>query len=173
MRTFPDSRNPVMLDYAPLDHQPHHQILVKTEDSASPDLSPVSSSLPFQFRFHPSKSTEHSTSLPHQSVYRFTEDSAHNLVPTWSDHHNLSSYSPATMSTHANHNHSRYDWDSSHLSFQYAKDYEDVDLPDLPLAGRDSSTDLSGSALSSGTEKAVRRRSSKGLSLLWNLCLTC
>ncbi|PFH48929.1 hypothetical protein AMATHDRAFT_195711 [Amanita thiersii Skay4041] len=64
------------------------------------------------------------------------------------------------MSSHLN-GHSRYDLASpAHQQFQYADEYDDVDLVDI--SGHNPSVaGLSGSALSSSAEKTVRRRSSK------------
>jgi hypothetical protein len=173
MRTFFESRQPI-LDYTPADHQ----VLVKTEDSASPDLSPTPSSYQYPLTlqqqysaFQALKSTDHLTSVSQQPVqaYRFGSNASHNFVPTWPNHHNnLTSYSPSSVSGHVD-GYTRYELDSSSQTFQYLDDYDDVDFTELPLPGRDSSslsslTDVSCSASSSGAEKAVRRRSSKGRS---------
>lgn len=167
MKSFADPRHVLHLQ---ADHHAQHQILVKTEHSESPDLSPAPSSLHhFQLKFHPSQSSpshtsnssEHLASLPsQQSVYRFGSNVPYNFAPAWPNQHHSSSYNPANMSGRAS-AHSRYD---AQQSFQYSEDYDEMDLSDLPLSGRASAslTDLSGSVLLSGAEKQVRRRSSKG-----------
>ena len=167
MRTYFESRQAI-LDYTPADHQ----VLVKTEDSASPDLSPTPSSFhqyPFSFHqqhtpFQALKSTDHLTSISQQPAqgYRFGSNTSHSFVPTWpNQHNNLTSYSPSDGYT-------RFELDSSSQTFQYLDDYDEVDFAELPLPGRDSSSlsSLTDVSSSSGAEKAVRRRSSKGWSPL-------
>jgi hypothetical protein len=170
MRTFFESRQAI-LDYTQADHQ----VLVKTEDSASPDLSPAPSSLQYPFGFHQQhssfqglKSADHLASISQQSIqaYRFGSNASHSFVPTWPNHpNNLTGYSPPSVSGHVD-GYARYDLDSASQPFQYFDDYDDVDVDfaEIPMPGRDSSslTDVSCSASSSGAEKAVRRRSSKG-----------
>ncbi|KAF8625103.1 hypothetical protein AX15_005575 [Amanita polypyramis BW_CC] len=172
MKSLSGPHHALLLDHIHADHRIHHQVLVKTEDSASPDLSPVPSSLHhFQLKFHPpqpspshaSNSPEHLALVPsQQSLYRFGSNVPCNFAPTWSDQHHSSAYNPTAMSARV-YGHSRYDIDPAQQSLQYSEDYDEVDLTDLPLSGRASVslTDLSGPALLSGAEKQVRRRSSK------------
>ncbi|KAF8624664.1 hypothetical protein AX17_006995 [Amanita inopinata Kibby_2008] len=170
MRTFASSDHAFLLDHPQTNHPTRHQVPVKIEASASPDLSPAPPSLQhFTFKFHPHPSpshaslpsSRHSSDLNPQPIYRFGSDHpSYNFMSTWPNSHHSppsASTSAQNMSGHIN-GHSKYDLGPSHQPFQYADDYDNVDLVDLPMSGGSS---IPGTALSASSEKTVRRRSSK------------
>lgn len=173
------------------EYSPHHQVPVKTEASASPDLlSPSIASLQhFQFKFHPPSSSSSHGSLPssrHPSeppaltpnhIYRFgSSSSGYNLM-------SQSSWPPSPTSSHqlpsgASHSSamingsSKYDLGPPPHSLSYGDDYEEVsDLVELPAGSHSSlgGADASASSSVNGAGKHIRRRSSKGACNNWGL----
>lgn len=159
-----------------IDHPNHTQRQgpVKTEASASPDLSPAPASLQqFQFTFHSQPSSSHDslpssrnpseppTTLP-PSLYRF--GSGYNLMSgqSWpspgSSQHPSSSLHNAPIAGAGN-GHTKYELAALQHTMSYSDDYDDVsELVDISHSGFSGTP---GSAGSSG-EKTIRRRSSKG-----------
>lgn len=171
---------PYFLDHSVVPSR--HQVPVKTEASASPDLlSPTIASLQqYQFKFHshPSSSSHGSLpssrhpseppTLPQHSIYRFgstSSASGYNLMsaqnswpPSPTSSHHLPSV--ATQAGGMINGNGKYDPEHSQHSVSYGDEYDDVsELVDLPPG---THSGLPTGSAGGSSAKNIRRRSSKG-----------
>jgi hypothetical protein len=164
----------------------HHQVPVKTEAEASPDLSPAPAAEPsqqgYQFKFHPSTLSSHAPLPPSRnpsepppclppSLFRFglsgspySLPSAQLWPPTSSSQHRL-------LQTHQTHNDDLISNTSSQSvdyiqpAMSYSDEYDNVsDLADVSLEHSGL-----GAYAGSAQERTIRRRSSKGASRITTL----
>ncbi|PPR03375.1 hypothetical protein CVT24_012500 [Panaeolus cyanescens] len=119
------AHSPYLLDY------PNK---VKTEASASPDLSPLQH---FQFKFHSS----------HDNLYRWPASTVSHIPARLNT--DLQNY---TISSHSHHNQNHNHHHSSQQPMSYSDDYDDIaDMPPSAFSGPGASSN----------DRNVRRRSSK------------
>lgn len=175
MRPFPLADAPYLLEHSAVPS--HHQVPVKTEASASPDLlSPTIASLQqYQFKFHSSSShgslpsSRHPSeppTLPQHSIYRFgSASSGYNLMSaqnSWPPSPTSSHHLPSVVTQTGGmiNGHGKYDPGHSQQSASYGDDDDDVsELVDLPPG---SHSGLPSGSAGGSSAKNIRRRSSKG-----------
>lgn len=163
----------------------HHQVPIKTEEEASPDLSPTpaaESLQHYQFKFHPSTLSSHAPLPPSRNpsepppcrpptLFRFGSSGSSYSLPSAQLWPATSSSQHHLLQTHQTHddliaNTSSQSVHTIQRAMSYSDEYDNVsDLADVSLEHSGLGSYGSGST---SQERTIRRRSSKGASLNYN-----